>query len=179
MSDEKQPVLNLRCTTTPFLSILCSDGEYERFQGGFLEIGPDNPHYDAVRAEAQRNPSITILVNATTCPECGEVFTGQMAKAELAKHRKRDHFAEWQADQDAAAAVLREKTLKARASVFCDVCQPIQEFPDAEALAEHVKLLHTSAPPMDESGNTIGGGDDEGRRPGERPIEIPAATPTT
>jgi hypothetical protein len=177
----------------PYLRILMPDGTYEQFTGGKLEIeqtievdGEDrpNPHYEAVMAEAVRNPYIQILENATTCPECGEVFRGQIAKADLGKHRKAVHPVAWEADRDAKAAEERLVELKSRAGIVCDVCAPVQTFGTAEgpgSLAEHVAAVHATKPTLDAEGNTIGAGS-EGtgggprRRPGE--VDIPAATPS-
>jgi hypothetical protein len=169
--------------THPYLRILCPDGDYEVFQGGLLEIhptltveGPDpsiegddsethevpNPHYDAVMAEAQRNPLIAIIQNATTCPHCGELFAGKLAKAELGKHLKANHFEVWIAKHDEKAAEERSILVKSQAIFPCDVCVPLQQFPSAEELGLHTKLVHEQAPPMDADGNEIGPRDDRG-----------------
>lgn len=147
---------------TPFLQIYNPEtGDYARFHAGSLQIEADDPNYEVVMAEAQRNPSITIMVSATTCELCGETFTGKAAAASLGKHRKDAHFAEWMADQDARDAARRNVELKRRAPHACDVCRPVQEFGSADDLALHVNVVHLQVN-MDEAGNVIGEGSGEG-----------------
>lgn len=169
MAEKKAQVLTLVNTVTPFLKIFIPDtGEYRSFQAGQLEIAEDDPDFEVVKAEALRNPSISIQVNSTTCRYCGEVFTGKAGAAQLGKHKKAIHFDVWQAEQFIEQEATNAKELKARAGFACDVCSPVQTFGTAADLADHVNLLHTAPPEMDDEGNERGG------RPGER--EIPAAT---
>lgn len=165
-------------TTEPFLRILNpATGEYAAFSGGRLDIDTDDPNYEVVMREAVRRPTISIHESATTCPNCGEVFTGKAAKANLGQHRKAVHFELWQADKEAEHAEVMQREVKARAGFACDVCNPVQTFGDEAGLAEHVKLLHTAAPSLDEDGNEVTGKGK--RRPGEvAAAEIPAATPS-
>jgi hypothetical protein len=159
------------CTEFPQLRILRADGDYAVFQGGKLELDEGDPGYEEVKAEAERNPFITILVNSTTCRLCGEVFTGKVAKPNLAKHVKEVHPLVWKAEQELDFAESQSKALKHTEGYPCDVCQPVQVFGTPSDLAEHVTLLHTQPPEMDADGNeTEGMGR---RRPGER--GVPAA----
>lgn len=168
--------LTLVNTTTPFLKIyIPATGDYVSFLGGQLEIAEDDPNYEAVHAEAVRNPAISIMVNSTTCEFCGEVFTGKAGKAQLGAHIKKIHPDVWDAQQAIDRAKADAKELKSRAGYVCDVCSPVQEFGDKGSLSEHVKLLHTAPPELDADGNDVGGKED--RRPGER--GIPAAVATT
>jgi len=154
-------------TVTPYLRILMSDGSYIQFHGGSLDVAEDDEFYDEVLAEAQRNPSISIMVNATTCRYCGESFSGDKAKAKFESHFKDVHFDLWQKQTELDAAVMIQKEVKARAGYACDVCAPVQTFGSEGDLAEHVTMLHTQPPQMDDDGNTLGGEDGGGRRPGE------------
>ena len=167
-------------STNPYLRILLPDGDYAQFQGGRLEVDEEEtPFYDEIMAEATRNPSIAILVNETTCRFCGEVFTGKHAADNLADHQKEIHFDLWVAQQQVEAATVIQREVKARAGYACDVCSPVQTFGSADDLAEHVTLLHTRPPELDDEGNTVGG-DDGGRRPGEvDPGPAPAARRST
>jgi len=159
-------------TVTPYLKIyIPSSGGYVDFVGGKLEIDKGDPGYEEAMAEAQRNPSISIMVNQTTCRYCGEVYTGKNAAAQLGAHKKKIHFDLWEAEKRIEQESVIQKEIKARAGYACDVCAPVQTFGSKEDLSEHVVLLHTVPPPMDDEGNEIGG-----RRPGE--TEIPAATRT-
>ncbi len=157
-------------TVTPFLRILLPDEEYVQFQAGKLEIDEDHEFYQHVMDVATANPSISIMVNATTCPDCGEVFTGKAARASLGKHRKAVHFDRWQADKDAANAESRDIEIKSRAGYACDVCAPMQTFGDEALLALHVKLVHATPPKLDAEGNDVGGG-----KGASTSSEIPAA----
>lgn len=114
-------------------------GAWRKFVDGRLDIEPDDPDYETVMAEAKRNPTIAIYDSVTTCPHCGEPFR---TKGELSDHVKEVHFEVWLAGFDADHAEQRNIELKRRASVFCDICVPHQEFPDNDALAAHNKLLH-------------------------------------
>lgn len=161
-------------TTHPFLRIYNpATGGYAAFQGGRLELDEDHPDFGVVTAEAERNPFITILVNATTCPDCGEVFAGKAAPAQLGQHRKQIHFDKWIADKEVEQASFIQKEIKSRAGYACDVCSPIQTFGAEDDLASHVKFLHASAPKLDDEGNDVGGGN-----AAEASTEIPAATAT-
>jgi hypothetical protein len=162
-------------TVTPYLRILVEDGGYVMFQGGKLEIDEDEYGYGAAMAEAQRNPSISIIRSSATCDYCGEDFDGKTAKARLGAHKKDAHFDLWVKEKDIEHARVIDTEVKARAGFACDVCQPIQTFGSAGDLAEHVTLLHTQPPALDDDGNTVGGDDGAGssRRPGE--VEPPKA----
>jgi len=171
-------------THTPFLKIFDEPtGEYVAFQAGKLEIDEGEPGYEAVMAEAARNPFISVIVNATTCQYCGEVYTGKTAKAQLGRHKKDIHFDLWQAEKEIEQATLIATEVKARAGYACDVCAPVQEFGTEADLAAHVALLHLKAPELDDDGNEVAGGSGDGpggdrparRRPGEREISAPAA----
>lgn len=143
----------------PYLQILNpATGEFARFQAGRLEIAEDDPNYAVVMAWATRDPNIAVIVNETTCPDCGEVFVGSEKKArlDLGAHRKDVHFDKWLADKQAQDARVTEKELKSRAGYPCDVCSPIQVFGDPAGLSEHVRLLHTAAPNLDDAGNDLG-----------------------
>lgn len=166
-------------TTTPFLRIYDeASGEYVAFAAGKLEIEEGDLGYEAVMAEATSNPAIQILVNETTCQYCGQVFRGKAAKAQLGSHKKDIHFDVWQAEKLIEQETVITREVKARAGIACDVCQPVQTFPDGEALAEHVALLHTAPPELDADGNEVSAGSSGGgprRRPGEREVSAPAA----
>ena len=162
------------CTEFPQLRILRADGEYAQFVGGKLELDEGDPGFAEVKAEAERNPHIAIVVNATTCTLCGETFAGKVAKANLAKHVKEIHPLVWKAEQELEFATSQSKALKHTEGYPCDVCQPVQVFGTKEDLAEHVKALHTQPPAMDAEGNEVGDGGPR-RRPGER--GVPAAAP--
>lgn len=145
--------------TNPYLQILNpATGAFVRFQAGRLEIAEDDPNYAVAMAWAARDPNIAVIVNETTCPDCGEVFVGSEKKArlDLGAHRKDVHFDKWLADKQAQDAKVTEKEIKSRAGYPCDVCVPIQVFGTAEDLAAHVGLLHTSAPNLDDAGNDLG-----------------------
>lgn len=164
------------CTTYPQLKIFNPvTGDYASFVGGLLEIDEDDPNYEVVHAEALRNPSISIMVNRTTCQYCGESFTGKAAAAQLGKHTKDIHPDVWDAEQVIKNAKIVETEVKRRAGYACDVCAPVQEFGSAAALSDHVKLLHTAAPELDDEGNDKA--EPKGRRGGER--AVPAATART
>jgi hypothetical protein len=160
-------------TTHPFLRILMTDGTYVQFQAGHLEVAENDKYHKQVMAEAARNPSISVMVNETTCRFCGEVFTGDKAAAKLEAHTKAMHFDLWQKQRDVEAATVVQREIKARAGYACDVCAPVQTFGSPEQLAEHVTLLHAAPPELDAAGNTRGGDPDESRRPGE--VAPPAA----
>lgn len=162
---------------TPYLAIFIPPtGETIRFQGGILEVDEDDPRFPWVKAEAERNPAISVHEKVNTCVLCGEVFTGKMAAARLGAHRKEIHFDTWQAEKDAEAAAEREVQIKSRSGVFCDICVPLQEFPTKELLAEHTLLLHANAPALTESGETVGGDPDAGGAAVD--TGVPAATPS-
>lgn len=114
--------------------------EFAAFHGGRLDIEEGDENYAVVMAEASRNPEITVLVNATTCPLCGEVFS--KAK-ELDEHTKDVHFDVWLATEDAKVAEARTVLIKERAGYACDVCSPPGVFANAGLLALHTKLIHT------------------------------------
>lgn len=160
-------------STYPQLRILLESGEYAQFIGGKLELDEGDPGFAEVLAEAQRNPSIAIVVNSTTCELCGEVFEGKAAKAQFTNHMKSIHPAVYDAEQELAHARSMEKQVKDRAGYACDVCQPVQTFGTELDLAEHVKLLHTAPPEMDDEGNEKA----DSRRPGE--VAVPAARRST
>lgn len=167
-------------STNPQLRILLPDGDYAQFVGGKLEIEePDDdgaggtPFYQHILDEAVRNPSIAIIVSSGTCPFCGADFKGKTAKDRLEEHTKEIHFDLWVKQQELAAATIIQTEVKARAGFVCDVCSPVQTFGSASDLADHANTLHTAPPPMDAEGNTIGGEDGGGRRPGE--VDPPAA----
>lgn len=145
-------------------------GEWIAFSGGKLEIEKDDPRYDVVMAEATRNPTIVVYESVTTCPSCGDAFTGKVAKANLAKHRKEVHFDEWLADEDAQHAVKRQAEIVSREGIACDVCRPPQVFPDADALALHTQVVHIAAPELDDDGNLKG--------EASAFVGVPAATPS-
>jgi hypothetical protein len=142
--------------TYPEMRILVpATGQYREFKGGKLEISNDDPDYAVVMAEANRNPSIVVYESVTQCEWCGEAFAGKVAGAQLGKHMKDMHFDKWLASKDAESATARNAEIKAREGVPCDVC-PHATFPDKDALAIHIKVMHTSAPVMDDDGNTAG-----------------------
>lgn len=162
--------------TYPAMRILDpSSGQWIAFLNGKLEIEKDHPSYDAVMAEAARNPSIVVIESVATCDLCGETFPGGAAAARLGKHRKDVHFDVWLAEKDRKDAEARNVLVKEREGVPCDACAPATWHPDADALAFHVSVMHTAAPSMDDEGNTKGQGDGS---PAPVP-EVPAATPTT
>lgn len=140
--------------TYPQMRILIPQtGQYREFRGGRLEIDRDDPDYDVVMAEAAANPSIVIYESVTTCDRCGEVYTGKLAAANLARHRKDVHFDVWLAEQDAEQALARNAEIKAREGFPCDVCRPVQTFGTEDELALHVTVMHTAAPALDAEGN--------------------------
>lgn len=130
-----------------------SSGGYRAFRGGKLEIDKEDPDYEVVMAEAQRNFSIVVYESVTTCDRCGEVFTGKAAPMQLGKHRKDAHFDVWLAEKDHEDAVARNAEIKAREGFGCDVCRPATTWPTEEELALHVRVMHTAAPSLDEEGN--------------------------
>lgn len=158
-------------TQYPFLRILLEDGTYAQFLAGKLELDEGDNGFAEVKAEAERNPSVSILVNSTTCSLCGEVFTGKVAKLQFGAHMKKVHPDVYDAEKALEYARSQDKTLKERAGFACDVCAPIQTFGTEADLAEHANLLHTAPPAMDDEGNETG----DKRRPGE--TAIPAAAP--
>lgn len=165
-------------THTPYLRIYDEPtGTYVQFRGGKLEIDEGDTGYDSVMAEAARNPFISVIVNATTCQYCGEVFTGKAAKAQAGRHKKDIHFDLWQAEKEIEQATVIATEVKARAGYACDVCAPIQTFGTEDDLAAHAKLLHTAPPELDADGNEVDAesGSRSRRRPGEREISAPAA----
>lgn len=168
-------------STNPYLRILLPDGDYAQFVGGQLTIDEDDtPFYDHILAEAVRNPSIAIMVSAATCRFCGADFTGKTAAKQLEEHQKEIHFDLWVKAQEVEAASVIQREIKARAGFVCDVCQPVQTFGSEDDLAVHVAALHTQPPELDDEGNTVGGDDGGGRRPGEvDPAPAPAARRST
>lgn len=120
------------------------NGEYATFQFGRLEIEEGDPNYAVVMAEASRNPYITIVTSATFCPRCGIPFAGKSAKADLEAHVKESHFDTWLADVQAAQAAEHMALVKANAGIACDICEPVQVFPDDAALALHAQVVHAS-----------------------------------
>ena len=148
-------------------------GGFAEFVGGRLDLDDDDPNFEVVKAEAERNPLVTILVNETTCPYDGEVFSGKAAAAQLAAHTQRQHPEVWAAKKDLEHAEMKARALKITDGFPCDVCQPVQVFGTKDDLAQHIADLHTQPPALDDEGNTIGGSEGETRRPGER--AIPAA----
>lgn len=167
-------------TVTPYLRVFVpDDGGYVQFQGGKLEIEEGDYGYDEVMAEAQANPSISILVNAYTCPYCGANHAGKGAAGRLQGHIKQAHFDKWEEAKLAELAADHQVEIKARAGHVCDVCRPVQTFGTEDELALHVAELHTAPPTLDADGNEIGGTGDGGdadrprRRPGE--VDAPAA----
>lgn len=165
-------------TATPYLRVYNpATGGFAAFVGGVLELDPDHPDFPWVKAEAERNPAISIHEHASTCDQCGETFTGRTSAAELGKHRKQLHFDVWLAEKDKQAAEAREVQIKGRSGEFCEVCVPLQEFPTAAELALHVRTLHANAPQLTESGETVGQVDQPDGGPAA--VEpIPAATPS-
>lgn len=150
--------------THPYLRVYNPvTGEYAQFQGGKLELDADDPNFEVVKQASIDNPSITILETAKggfNCPECGALFTGRAAQLQLGNHRKASHFDAWLADRTAADSAETNEILKAGAGIACDVCQPAQVFADADALANHIRLLHTA--PEDEAAEAV-----TAKRPGE------------
>ena len=146
-------------------------GLYREFRGGKLEIDKDDPDYSVVMAEAGRNPSIIVYESVTTCPLCGEAYTGKTAAANLAKHTKDNHYEAYLAEKDEEHAVTRNAEIKKREGVPCDACAPATYHPDDDALALHIQVMHASAPSMDDEGNV------KGER-GSADLGIPAAAPT-
>src|SRR5512141_1663080 len=134
--------------THPYLRILNpATGDYAQFEGGKLELEEDDPNYAVVMAASVTNPSITILQTAKgghTCPECGELFTGKEGPVQLGQHRKAAHFDAWLADRQKADSAATNTILKQAAGIACDVCQPVQVFPDQAALNTHIRLVHTA-----------------------------------
>src|SRR6266536_2963729 len=131
------------CNQYPALRIMDPESsQIVQFQGGKLELDKEDRFYALVAAEAARNPAIVVYESVTTCPECGEPFTGKAAKADLGRHRKDAHFDRWLADQDAKAAESRNAEIKGREGFACDQCAPVQTFPTTEALALHTRTLH-------------------------------------
>ena len=156
--------------------------EFVAFRGGKLEIEEGDLGYEAVMAEAERNPSIIVVVNGKQCTLCGETFTGKAAAAQLGNHTKNVHFEVWQAgrEEDNAQAIAVE--VKKRSPFACDVCPTTQEFGSAEDLALHAQLIHT-APDVDGDGNAVGegpgnGASRQGRSRGGNAAAQPPADPT-
>lgn len=158
-------------TVTPELKIYNPvEDSWFGFTAGRLEIDEGDPNYQWALAEAQRNPAISVHQKATQCPECGDVFTGRMAAANLGSHRKEIHFDKWLADQEAATAEEREIQIKSREGYACPDCAPVQTFGTAEALALHVREIHAGAPSAAELESDGGGSGVD--------TDIPAATPS-
>lgn len=165
-------------TTHPELRIFVpATGEYVSFIGGKLEIDEGEPGYEEAKAEAIRNPLISIIENETTCQFCGEVFHGKAAKLNLGAHKKAIHFDLWSKEKEIEHATLMSREIKSRAGFACDVCSPVQTFGTAEDLAAHTAFLHASAPSLDDEGNEVGDNEPD-RRPGEvAPKAAPKAAP--
>lgn len=164
-------------TATPYLKVYNPvTGGFASFVAGVLELEPDDPDFDWVKAEAERNPAISIHEHASTCDQCGDVFTGRTAAANLGQHRKQIHFDVWQAEKDHESEAAREVQIKSRSGSFCEVCVPLQEFPNAGELAAHVRLLHANAPRLTESGETAESVDQPDGGGGAPVDPIPAAT---
>lgn len=164
----------LLCNQFPAMRILDpATGNWIPFLNGKLEIESDHPAFATVMAEASRNPAIVVYESVTTCDRCGETFEGGAAKARLGKHRKDVHYDVWLAEKDAKEGEARMAEIKGREGVPCDACAPATWHPDADALALHVKVMHTKAPEMDDEGNTKGDGE-----AAALDVTIPAAKPT-
>lgn len=167
----------LLCQTYPALRIYDpASGEFHAFIQGRLDIEEGDPGYEAVMAEAARNPSIVVVTGVGTCPWCGESFVGKAAKLNLGKHEKDVHYDKWLAAKDEEDASVRMVEIKSRTGFPCDVCQPTQSFGSEDDLTVHTLAFHASAPALDAEGNDLEGGTSKKgrRRPGE--VEaIPAA----
>lgn len=159
------------CQTYPYLRIYDPETEdFLQFQGGKLQLDPGERGFEAVKAEALRNPAITMLTEAVQCPECGEPFTGKAAGAHLGKHRKEAHFDKWVADKQAEQEV-QTREVKGRQPHACDLCPRVQEFGSADELAIHVRAVHLTVD-VDDNGNVFG---DEGGGPASAIIAEPSA----
>lgn len=168
------------CQTTPYLRVYNPETEaFAEFKGGKLELDEGDVDFEVVKAEALRNPSIVILTEAVQCAQCGEAFAGKAAAAQLGKHKKDAHFAEWVAEKEASQQEVVLKEVKARAPHACEFCPRLQEFGSAEELSVHVAAVHAHVA-VDDNGNVQGSGsgeDDGGDGPASATIaEPPAAT---
>jgi len=162
------------CQTNPYLRIYNpGTGDFALFVGGKLELEESHPDYEIVKTEALRNPSILMLTEATQCALCGEPFTGKAAAAQLGKHKKDAHFAEWVASKQEEQEQVIRREVKARQPHACDLCPRLAEFGSDDDLALHVKAVHTSVE-VDDDGNVTGDGGD--RQAGVAPAEPVAAT---
>lgn len=160
------------CQTYPYLRIYVPETEeFIQFQGGKLALDPGDRGYEAVKAEALRNPSIAMLAEAVQCPDCGEPFTGKTAGAQLGKHRKDIHFDQWVSEKELDKAV-QTREVKGRQLHACDLCPRVQEFGSADELAIHVRAVHLTVD-VDDDGNVFAG--DGGRGPASAVIAEPSA----
>lgn len=138
----------------PFLQIYDpSNQEFIRFRAGRLDIEPEDRNYTAVMAEAARNPDIQVIEQVMECGDCDASFTGKLAAANRAKHRKEAHPEAW-AKSEGGKVTSRE--VKGRHGFSCDVCHPAQTFDTEEALRLHDNVFHLAPPELDENGNEIG-----------------------
>jgi hypothetical protein len=159
------------CQTYPYLRIYDpATEEIIQFQAGKLQLDPGDRGFEVVKAEALRNPSIVMLVEAVQCPECGEPFTGKAAGAQLGKHKKEAHFEKWVTDKEAEQVQTRE--VKGRQPHACDLCPRVQEFGSADELAIHVRAVHLSVD-VDDNGNVFDG--EGGGGPASAVIAEPSA----
>lgn len=129
-------------------------GGYAAFAGGKLVIEDDDPNYEVVMTQANRDPDIIVTTKVTQCPECGEEFTGKLASMDLGRHRSAIHPIEFDRDREAKAATQRNAIVKRREGFCCDVCAPLQCFGTADDLTLHTRLMH-GAPFVDPDGKGV------------------------
>lgn len=146
------------CQATPYLRIYNPDTEsFAEFKGGKLELEEGDDDYEVVKAEALRNPSITMLTEATQCGFCGEPFVGKAAAAQLGKHKKEAHFDQWVAEKQHDAEKVVNKEVKGSQPFACDLCLNIAPFRNESDYAAHIKAIHI-ATDVDDEGNVKNGG---------------------
>lgn len=163
------------CSTYPYLRVFDPGSEeFIQFQGGKLELDEGDPGFDAVFAEAQRNPAIQVLTSAIQCPHCGEAFAGKTAKANLATHIKAVHFEKWVEGKQAEDAEAINREIIKRSPYACDQCPRLQEFQTADDLAFHVQQVHERVD-IDDNGNVQGEGSGTENAGAEEPAPAPAA----
>lgn len=122
------------------------------FTNGKLVVEDDDPNRDWLLAYAQTDRRLEIHNEGIACPVCYQTFTGQTAKARLAKHQNETgHALASLIGGTVTTSVPGTTIVKGAAEYACDLCNPVQVFEDEEGLAEHTALLHTAK--VDEAGD--------------------------
>lgn len=115
--------------------VMPGSGEIVQFMAGRLILEDDDPNRGTILEAAAADPTITILTVDVICDVCGQAFVGKIARADLGKHRKREHGI-------SADANDKVTTVKTGTIFACNVCSPPQTFPDAGSLQTHNTAIH-------------------------------------